>query len=74
MYTGNNLDNYIGQRKIYIDVAGKASYKLSNLTYLNLRLVSKKKHDKTQNLLLLSLKFHPIYPGIHKDPSIGAQT
>ena len=59
---------------IDIDVAGKASYKLSNLTYLNLRLVSKKKHDKTQNLLLLSLKCHPIYPGIHKDPSIGAQT
>ena len=31
-------------------------------------------HDKTQNLLLFSLKCHPIYPGIHKDPSIGAQT
>ena len=28
-------------------------------------------HDKTQNLLLFSLKYHPIYPGIHKDPSIG---
>ena len=27
-------------------------------------------HDKTQNLLLFSLKCHPIYPGIHKDPSI----
>ena len=34
MYTGNNLDNYIGQRKIDIDVAGKASYKPSNLTSL----------------------------------------
>ena len=31
-------------------------------------------HDKTQNILLFSLKCHPIYPGIHKDPSIGAQT
>ena len=31
MYTGNNL----GQRKIDIDVAGKASYKLSNLTSLS---------------------------------------
>ena len=31
-------------------------------------------HDKTQNLLLFSLKCPPIYPGIHKDPSIGAQT
>ena len=31
-------------------------------------------HDKTQNLLLFSLKCHPIYPGIHKDLSIGAQT
>ena len=30
-------------------------------------------HDKTQNLLLFSLKSHSIYPGIHKDPSIGAQ-
>ena len=30
-------------------------------------------HDKTQNLLLFSLKCHPIYPGIHEDPSIGAQ-
>ena len=28
---------------------------------------------KTQNLLLFSLKCHPIYPGIHKDPSIGAK-
>ena len=28
-------------------------------------------HDKTQNLLLFSLKCHSIYPGIHKDPSIG---
>ena len=27
-----------------------------------------------QNLILFSLKCHPIYPGIHKDPSIGAQT
>ena len=34
MYTGNNLDNYVGQRKIDIDVAGKASYNLSNLTSL----------------------------------------
>ena len=25
-------------------------------------------HDKTPNLLLFSLKCHPIYPGIHKDP------
>ena len=31
-------------------------------------------HDKTQNLLLLSLKCHSIYPGIHKDPSIGTHT
>ena len=31
-------------------------------------------HDKTQDLLLFSLKCHPIYPGIHKDPSIAAQT
>ena len=31
-------------------------------------------HDKTQNLLLFFLKCRPIYPGIHKDPSIGAQT
>ena len=30
MYTGNNLESW--QRKIAIDVAGKASYKLSNLT------------------------------------------
>ena len=29
---------------------------------------------KTQNLLQFSLKCHPIHPGIHKDPSIGAQT
>ena len=29
---------------------------------------------KTQNLLLFSLKCHQIYPGIHKDPSIGTQT
>ena len=28
-------------------------------------------YDKTQNLLLFSLKCHPIYPGIHKEPSIG---
>ena len=27
---------------------------------------------KTQNLLQFSLKCHPIYTGIHKDPSIGA--
>ena len=27
-------------------------------------------HDKTQNLLLFSLKCHSIYPGNHKDPSI----
>ena len=31
-----------------------------------------KKHDKTQQNILL--KMSPIYPGIHKDPSIGAQT
>ena len=30
--------------------------------------------DKTLNLLMFSLKCNPIYPGIHKDPSIGAQT
>ena len=29
---------------------------------------------KTQNLLKFSLKYHPIRPGIHKDPSIGIQT
>ena len=29
---------------------------------------------KTQNLIQFSLKCHPIYPGIHKEPSIGAQT
>ena len=28
---------------------------------------------KTQKLPQLSLKGHPINPGIHKDPSIGAQ-
>ena len=28
----------------------------------------------TQNLLQFSLKCHPIHPGIHKDPTIGAQT
>ena len=33
MYTGNKLDNYIGQRKIDIDVAGKTT-KLSNFTSL----------------------------------------
>ena len=27
-------------------------------------------HDKTQNLLLFSLKCRSIYPGIDKDPSI----
>ena len=32
MYTGNNLESW--QRKIDIDVAGKASYKRSNLTSL----------------------------------------
>ena len=32
MYTANNLESR--QRKIDIDVAGKASYKLSNLTSL----------------------------------------
>ena len=26
---------------------------------------------KTQNLILFSLKCHPIHPGIHKDPSIA---
>ena len=31
-------------------------------------------HDKTQNLLPFSLKCYSIYPGIHKDPSIVAQT
>ena len=29
---------------------------------------------KTHNLLLFSLKCHPIHPEIHKDHSIGAQT
>ena len=29
---------------------------------------------KIQILLQFSLKCHPIYPGIQKDPSIGAQT
>ena len=29
---------------------------------------------KIENLLLFSLKCHPIYPGIQKDPSTGAQT
>ena len=28
----------------------------------------------TQNLPQFSLKYHPIHPPIHKDPSIGAQT
>ena len=32
MYTGNNLDNKDKEKLIY--VAGKASYKLSNLTSL----------------------------------------
>ena len=32
MYKGNNLESW--QRKIDIDVAGKESYKLSNLTSL----------------------------------------
>ena len=27
----------------------------------------------TQNLPQYSLKYHPIHPGIHKDPSIGAR-
>ena len=30
-------------------------------------------HDKIPNLLLFSLKCHSIYPGIHKDPSIGVR-
>ena len=30
-------------------------------------------HDKDTNLLHFSLKCHLIHPGIHKDPSIGAQ-
>ena len=29
---------------------------------------------KTKYLIQFSLKFCPIYPGSHKDPSIGAQT
>ena len=28
---------------------------------------------KTQKLLQFSLKYYPIHPGIHKNPSIGAQ-
>ena len=28
-------------------------------------------YDKTQNLLQFSLKCHPIYSGIHKDPSMA---
>ena len=36
--------------------------------------MAKRFSKKYGKLTKFSLKCHPIHPGIHKDPSIGAQT
>ena len=67
-----HLKNNQNQLKSKISLLKKIEKEKLKLTIISVDQVVL--NDKTQNLLPFSLKCHPIYPEIHKDPSIGAQT